>query len=408
MTNRGHIDEAPTPQNTPASVSGSYIQKAALPQIPSTISEIGEDTAQLMRNPMLLALMQDHLQGMVGMNSGYVDNLPLKVKQRVYGLKALEQDQFDLEAKFQMELLELERKFAKEYKVVNDKRRAIVVGDKEVTPEQIEKGKELLDEEDTEEEEEKEKEEEEEKDVKGIPGFWLTCLQNIPPVETMITQEDINVLESLIDIRLEYLNTPGFKLIFEFEKNDYFSDKELVKTYYYQKELGYTGDFIYDKSEGCTIDWKSNEVNPTVVVEQKKQRNKNTKQVRIVEKTTHVASFFNFFNPPQLPDEEIEKEENEEEEEDDDEEFSIEEKLQMDYLVGELMKDKLIPRAIDCFTGDALSNGLFDFEEQDFEEDEEEEDYEEDDDDEEEEEGDDNEEGDGVEHKPPQQECKQQ
>jgi nucleosome assembly protein 1-like 1 len=52
-------------------------------------------------------------------------------------------------------------------------------------------------------------------------------------------------LESLTDIKLAYLEDaqPGFKLIFKFATNDFFENAELEKTYYYQEEVGYGGDF---------------------------------------------------------------------------------------------------------------------------------------------------------------------
>jgi len=56
-----------------------------------------------------------------------------------------------------------------------------------------------------------------------------------------------------------------------------------------------------------------------------------------------TESFFNFFSPPQPPT-------------DDDESVAgdIEERLELDYQLGEDIKEKLIPRAIDWFTGKAL------------------------------------------------------
>lgn len=56
-----------------------------------------------------------------------------------------------------------------------------------------------------------------------------------------------------------------------------------------------------------------------------------------------TESFFNFFSPPQPPT-------------DDDETVAtdIEERLELDYQLGEDIKEKLIPRAIDWFTGEAL------------------------------------------------------
>lgn len=54
-------------------------------------------------------------------------------------------------------------------------------------------------------------------------------------------------------------------------------------------------------------------------------------------------SFFNFFSPPKAPSDE-----------DDDAASDIEERLELDYTLGEDIKEKLIPRAIDWFTGEAL------------------------------------------------------
>ncbi|QPG74302.1 hypothetical protein FOA43_001628 [Brettanomyces nanus] len=379
---RGQIDQAPTPQNTPASVSGSYLTKTQAPAIPSTIMEDEELRQKLLTNPLLLSAIEGKLNTLIGQDSGYVEKLPKNVKNRVYGLKSLQKEQFKLEAEFQQELLELERKFHGKFAPLYVKRGEIVVGKHEPDEEQIEEGKKLMElekgeedegEEEEEEDDDKETPEEEaaeaEGTTKGIPGFWLTAFENLGPVSDLITDRDADVLTSLKDIRMSYLDIPGFKLTFEFEDNAYFTDKTLTKMYYYQKELGYTGDFIYDHAQGCTINWKDTEHNVTISVEKRKQRNKHTKQVRTIEKLTPVASLFNFFDPPVPPKpEDIEKKENEDEDEDDEEdeekkeeqgkgteeEGELEQRLQMDYEIGELIKDKLIPRAVDWFTGDAL------------------------------------------------------
>jgi hypothetical protein len=92
---------------------------------------------------------------------------------------------------------------------------------------------------------------------------------------SIVTEQDEDALTHLTDIRLSYLDgTPGFKLTFSFAPNDYFSNSELEKTYYYQSEVGYGGDLIYDRSEGSEISWKE-EKDLTKRVEVKKQRNKS-------------------------------------------------------------------------------------------------------------------------------------
>jgi nucleosome assembly protein 1-like 1 len=104
----------------------------------------------------------------------------------------------------------------------------------------------------------------------------------------------------------------------------------------------------------------------------------DTKQTRVIKKTMPTESFFNFFNPPKAPTDD----------DDDDVATDIEERLELDYQLGEDIKEKLIPRAIDWFTGEALQFEELDdeLEEGDFEDedDEEEDDMSEDHDDEEE------------------------
>ncbi|CAG8754014.1 16636_t:CDS:2, partial [Dentiscutata erythropus] len=62
-------------------------------------------------------------------------------------------------------------------------------------------------------------------------------------------------------------------------------------------------------------------------------------KTRVVKTTVPTDSFFQFFNPPAEP---------EDDNEDDDD--NLDERLEMDYQIGEDIKEKLIPRAIDWYT----------------------------------------------------------
>lgn len=349
----GDISKAPTPQNTPSSVANLYLKQTKLPSV-STISEEDENnlTKQLANNPALLSMIQGKLGSLVGQQSGYIDQLPKLVKKRVAGLKAIQQQQMKLEAEFQKELLELEKKYFGKYEPLYERRKAIVNGEQEPTAEEIEVGEELEAEErgddDDDAAEEQEEQEEGDDDTKGIPNFWLTSLENLSTVSDAVTERDSEVLQYLRDIRMEYLSTPGFELIFEFGENPFLSNRVLTKTYHYQAELGYSGDFVYDHADGCEINWKSKEHNVTINIERRKQRNKNTKQTRTIEKLTPTESFFNFFDPPKPP---TDADDDDDEDEDD---ADLEERLELDYQLGEEIKDRLIPRAIDWFTGDAV------------------------------------------------------
>lgn len=384
---QGDIAKAPTPQNTPASVTNSYLRSQ--PPAVSTISEEDGENAgisQLANNPALLSMIQGKLGTLVGQRSGYVDQLARPVKNRVYGLKAIQQQQMKLEAEFQKELLALEKRFFKQYEPLYERRKNIINGDEEPSQAEIDEGETLDEDEDEDaEKDEEELDDDEDSGEKGIPGFWLTALENLSTVSETITERDSEVLQFVKDIRMEYLDTPGFELIFEFNENPYFSNAILTKTYHYQAELGYSGDFVYDHATGAEINWVSKENNVTINIERRKQRNKTTKQTRTIEKLTPTESFFNFFDPPKPPKaSENEEEEDEDEDEDENEEDDdLEARLELDYQLGEEIKDRLIPRAIDWFTGDAVGFGYpEDFDEEGEFDSEDDEDAEDDDDDE--------------------------
>lgn len=194
-------------------------------------------------------------------------------------MKGIQKDHSKLEAEFQEEVLQLEKKYFAKFTPLYEQRAAIVNGKEEPSEDQVKAGED----EDEEGEDKAEKEAKDEKDekddetaalVKGIPEFWLSAMKNQISLAEMITDRDEAALRYLTDIRMEYLDKPGFRLIFEFAENDFFTNKTITKTYFYQNESGYGGDFIYDHAEGDKIDWKENQ-DLTVRVESKKQRNKS-------------------------------------------------------------------------------------------------------------------------------------
>lgn len=220
-------------------------------------------------------MIQGKLGSLVGRSSGYIESLPTDVRKRVAGLKGVQKEHSKLEAEFQEEVLQLEKKYFAKFTPLYQKRAKIVNGQEEPTEEEIKAG-EVKDEEDEEQAEKpaEEKPAEPTEPVKGIPEFWLSAMKNQVSLAEMITDRDEVALKSLTDIRMEYLDKPGFRLIFEFAENEFFTNKIITKTYYYQEENGYEGDFIYDHAEGDKIDWLPGK-DLTVRVESKKQRNKS-------------------------------------------------------------------------------------------------------------------------------------
>lgn len=220
-------------------------------------------------------MIQNKLSGLVGQSSGYIESLPANVRRRVAGLKGVQKEHGKLEAQFQEEVLELEKKYFAKFTPLYQKRAEIVNGKIEPTEDEIKAGE--ADDEDDEDDDDMpapETNKEEDKSITGIPEFWLSAMKNNPSLAELIIEHDEPALKSLVDIRMEYLDKPGFKLIFEFAPNDFFTNKTLSKAYFYQEENGYGGDFIYDHAEGDKITWKSGK-DLTVRTESKKQRNKS-------------------------------------------------------------------------------------------------------------------------------------
>jgi len=358
---------APTPQNTP-STAAPISSHAVAPKV-STIAE------------EKVHMIQSKLNTLVGRSSGYIESLPTQVRRRIDGLKGIQKEHTKLEAAFHEEVLQLERKYFELFTPLYVKRSKVVNGQNEPTEEEIKAGMEN-EEEEAEPKEVKAEVKAESVDIKGIPEFWLTAMKNSQALAATITDRDEAALKYITDIRIAYPDKHGFQLIFEFAENEFFTNKQITKTYYYQ-DSGYPGDYIYDHAKGDKIDWKEGK-DLTVRIESKKQRNKNTKQTRVVKRTVPCESFFNFFTPPSPP--------SGDEDDLDEEAEEISERLELDYGLGEEIKEKLVPRAIDWYTGEALQYEDLDdgLEEGDYDDDDDEERFsDEDNDDDDDEESDD-------------------
>ncbi|KAJ7143864.1 NAP-domain-containing protein [Mycena epipterygia] len=369
---------APTPQNTPmthAPISAG-LSRPTVPDI-SEEPEVAEELTTLGAGGMqsaMLGMVHGKLAGLVGRSSGYIESLPPAVKRSVEGLKGVQVQQTDLQNQYKRECLELERKYLELQKPLYARRHAIIAGTATVTPEEVAAGEaqSLKDDEDYVPLSTEADEDATATAAKGIPDFWLTALRNHPGLAELITERDAEALAHLTDVTLAYLppkgaegefaGKPGFTITFHWNAaaNPFFDHPTLSKTYIYQEEVGYSGDFVYDRAVGTEIVWKE-EKDLTREWEIKKQRNKNTNRTRLIRKSHPTASFFNFFSPPVMPSDdaiesgEIDPEDLEE----------IEERLEVDYQVGEDLKEKIIPRAVDYFTGKALEYEMMDSDDED-------------------------------------------
>ncbi|CAF1290597.1 unnamed protein product [Rotaria sordida] len=188
---------------------------------------------------------------------------------------------------------------------------------------------------------------------KGLENFWLIILKNLDYYDYPIQLQDELCLKYLIDIRCilnpPNLNSTSFILEFHFlPTNPFFIETILTKQYSIRYELNNSNPYrSYDGPEvdhcyGCLITWKS-DYNLTIRKRTKRIRNKTTGQIRFVQIEESIKSFFDFFSPPIIPINGIHEMNKEDQI-----------RLEADIEFGLLLKQRVLPRAILYYTGEAL------------------------------------------------------
>jgi nucleosome assembly protein 1-like 1 len=100
----------------------------------SDVEEIVTDGAKnLFQSPELLGHLQNKLNGLAGTSSGYLEMLPLNVRQRINALKNLKVKNLKIDAEFEREVLELEKKYLVKHEPIYLKRSEIISGTYEPT-----------------------------------------------------------------------------------------------------------------------------------------------------------------------------------------------------------------------------------------------------------------------------------
>lgn len=275
--------------------------------------------------------------------------LPPKVQNRIVVLKNIQLEHLKIEAEFFAEVYKLEKQYHEKYQPLFDKRKKIVTGEIE-PPNEEPKWKESL------ETDLKEQDQEFPQIMKyikqvpvnahGIPCFWLTIFRNTEILSEMVQNHDEPVLKKLIDIKIKYNDQQSYTLEFHFEKNDYFSDSVLTKQYFLKTHIDEEYPFTFEgpevyKCKGCFINWEK-KMNLTVKTIRKKQKHKERGEVRTIVKHVPNDSFFNFFNPPEFPEDKSEI---------DEESQGI---LATDFEIGHFLRARVIPKAVLYFTGDVV------------------------------------------------------
>uniref|UniRef100_A0A7N0TVX5 Nucleosome assembly protein n=1 Tax=Kalanchoe fedtschenkoi TaxID=63787 RepID=A0A7N0TVX5_KALFE len=248
-----------------------------------------------------------------------IESLTPNVRKRIEKLQEIQKKHDDLEEKFIEEREALEAKYEKLYEPLYSERSDIVNGVVEVegvTAAVTDKQEE-----------------------KGVPEFWLTVLKANAVLAEEITKRDEGALKYLKDIKWFQIEDPkGFKLEFFFDTNPFFKNAVLTKTYHVVE----VDEPVIEKAIGTEIEWYPGKELTKKLIQRKPK--KGAKDDKPVTKLKDCDSFFNFFNPPQIP----EDVENIDEEAAEDLQIQIEQ----DYDIGSTIRDDIIPNAVSWFTGE--------------------------------------------------------
>lgn len=286
--------------------------------------------------------LKNKLQNLAGQHADVLETLSPNVRKRVEVLREIQSEHDELEKKFFEERAALEAKYQKLYEPLYTKRYEIVNGIVKVEGETNEA---VMDEEGDKCVEEK-----------GVPDFWQTAMKMNEILAEEISERDEGALKYLKDIKWSRNDDPkGFKLEFFFDSNPYFKNTVLTKTYHMVDD---ENEPILEKAIGTKIEWYPGKCLTQKVL--KKKPKKGSKNAKPITKTENCESFFNFFNPPQIPeDDDIDDELAEE----------LQDRMEHDYNIGSAIRDKLIPHAVSWFTGEAVQGNEYDGLESDYDSD---------------------------------------
>ncbi|XP_024972367.1 nucleosome assembly protein 1;4-like isoform X2 [Cynara cardunculus var. scolymus] len=317
----------------------------------------------------LVNALKNKLQNLAGEHSDVLESLTPAVRKRVEVLRDIQSEHDELEAKFFEERAALEAKYQKLYEPLYSKRYDIVNGVVEVDG--VKNG-DSMDQTDDKAGEEK-----------GVPNFWLTAMKTHEILAEEISERDEEALKYLKDIKWNRIDDPkGFKLEFFFDANPFFKNTVLTKVYHMIDD----DEPILEKAIGTDIEWLPGKCLTQKIL--KKKPKKGSKNAKPITKTENCESFFNFFSPPEVP----------ENEDDIDEEMAeeLQNQMEQDYDVGSTIRDKIIPHAVSWFTGEAAQEDEFEGIDDEDDEDDDDDDIEDEDDDEDEDEDDEDDEEEEV------------
>nr|BAD35504.1 putative nucleosome assembly protein 1 [Oryza sativa Japonica Group]BAD35508.1 putative nucleosome assembly protein 1 [Oryza sativa Japonica Group] len=231
---------------------------------------------------ILVETLKNKLQALAEQHVDVLESLAPSVRKRVDVLMEIQSQHDELEVKFFEEKAALEAKYQKLYGPLYSKE-------------------------------------------KGVPDFWLNAMKNNEILAEEIHESDEEALKYLKDIKWCRIDDPkGFKFEFFFYTNPFFKNQVLTKTYHMIDE---DDEPILEKAIGTEIEW-----HPGYCLTQEVLTKESSESTKPITKTEECESFFNFFSPPQVPDDDAKIDENTAEE--------LQNQMERDYDIAEAVQDE--------------------------------------------------------------------
>ena len=276
----------------------------------------------------------------------YINEMDAELKDRFKALQAIAFECNDCDEAESKEIKELELQFENRYKEIYAQRDALINEKAEIDTDLVakfdERAKKMQD-------EDYQKLEVEPCDVKaiqnckGVSDFWMRTILN-HQIGEMVSEKDRPILGYLQNIELDlHKDDNGFDLIFTFAANNYFNETRIVKS------LQMADKGILDSTSSTAITWKDG-CNPTIKKQKKKKKGKK------VTVETECESFFNIFKTldqpePEKDEQPKDKKVGDEDEEDEYDFDAVQEKLADDLEFAEMIKEDVIPLALEYYLG---------------------------------------------------------
>eukprot|EP00747_Dinoflagellata_sp_TGD_P183246 gnl/TRDRNA2_/TRDRNA2_37989_c0_seq1.p1 gnl/TRDRNA2_/TRDRNA2_37989_c0~~gnl/TRDRNA2_/TRDRNA2_37989_c0_seq1.p1 ORF type:complete len:388 (+),score=96.26 gnl/TRDRNA2_/TRDRNA2_37989_c0_seq1:173-1336(+) len=288
----------------------------------------------------------------------FLSGLTKPLQEQIEALESLDQEVSHLEAQFRKERRDLERKYEARFAPLFGRRAAIVSGESYVAGGRP-PGRSMLSglqlslggsSASSQVQEEKSSfasgADADAAGCKGVPDFWLGAMRASPEIARTVARRDEAALRSLRDVTCTTLPEAegiGFRLELHFGPNAFFTNKVLSKTYYLD---GSDVDPVLARIIATEIDWKPGK-NLTLCRRRKGPQSggsgRGGSSPSAAEPPQEAcASFFHFFITPDMNEKLNE------------EEFrSAVEAIEDDWRMGMAWKEKVVPHAVRCYTGEA-------------------------------------------------------